>query len=988
MRSILTVWRGCPRGTQFQSRSPAAGGLSFIVGLLLMIVPAVVVAQHVTTGSLAGQIIDESSNPLPGATVIATSNQGARTTQTDSKGRFLIPHLTPGTYAVQVSLEGYRNIEQNRVIVSLDHRVELHFTLPQGTFEESIEVVATASVVDFATVSTGSGVDSTFLAQIPVGRQLSDALYLAPGVSGSGGAGHANPSISGASGLENQYVVDGVNIGDPRFGGLGVFSSSYGSLGTGVTYEFIETVQVRTGGAEAENAHSTGGMANVITKSGSNQFHGTGFAYASPGSLESDHRMITLAAGNANITQEQSSDLGVSLGGPIASDKAFFFVAVNYQTQTTTMIAPEGYPLASLGEVDRERRYMSYAGKATFNLSGSHRLDLSLFGDPGKGLEGPQSGEALLYPNTAAFSSLNFGGHYQSLRYHGVLTDKWLLEASTARAAHDYSEEPSVDEWQLIDYTGQAPEYSGGMGRYDGDHEGDNLQFQLKSTNVVGRHDIRYGVSYEDVTWDSRFASTGPTHTLRDGVQTGSGVRISGLPDPNFGTVYRISRAGITPVRTSRQKYAAVFAQDKFFINSRLTISAGLRYEQQELIGAANSVTFDDNWAPRLGITWDPSGSGRTKVFASYGLYFARIPNDLALLAFGGGGRVIWADYFDPGLTEPIPDGVEALGTRVHLVTSTGRPAIVAPDAKTTYIQEGVVGFEFEALPQLSLGIQFLYRDMPRVLEDLGTAAAVLYFTGDSADAERFIGNPREGSPSTVLDVGAFEDPVHEYQSLELTAHKRFSGRWSLIGSYRYSKLEGTYEGFYRNDNLQPNPAISSMFDYPTNDPSYTEIGVPVYGFRGDIRYLGELGAGPLPNDRPHQLKLWGSYNVTGALNLGAGLWASSGRPLTPFAADPVLGRAGDIPEAPRGSGIETEDGFMKRTPSDWSFDIHADYQFPLGGGQLVLVVDVFNLFNSQDPINYDQNTEIRPQIDNPDYGQRILYQSPRSVRLGVRFDF
>jgi outer membrane receptor protein involved in Fe transport len=78
----------------------------------------------------------------------------------------------------------------------------------------------------------------------------------------------------------------------------------------------------------------------------------------------------------------------------------------------------------------------------------------------------------------------------------------------------------------------------------------------------------------------------------------------------------------------------------------------------------------------------------------------------------------------------------------------------------------------------------------------------------------------------------------------------------------------------------------------------------------------------------------------------------------------------------------------MKRTPSNWSFDIHADYQFPLGGGQLVLVLDVFNLFNSQDAIDYDQNTEIRPQIDNPDFGLRTLYQSPRSVRLGVRFDF
>ena len=987
MRSMSAVKDRCLSAGSRYARTLVTSQVIFTL-IVLLAGTQLVVAQQETTGSLAGRVVDDNSNTLSGAMITATSSQGSRVVRTDVNGRFLIPHLTPDTYRLTVESEGHQTVEQSGVIVSLGHRTELHFTLPTGTFEESIEVVATSPVIDLAAVSTGLGIDSQMLDQIPVGRRLSDTFYLAPGVSGSGGAGQANPSISGASGLENQYVVDGVNIADPRFGGLGTYSSSYGSIGTGVTYEFIDTVEVRTGGTEAEFAQATGGAVNVITRSGSNEFHGAGFAYASPGGLEGSRPTIMLAAGNANITEEASSDFGLSLGGPIVSDKAFFFAAVDFQKQITTMVAPDGYPLADLGEVDREREYTSYAAKVTFNAATGHRFDLSLFGDPGEGLTGPQSGSALLYPNQAAFSALNFGGHYQSLRYHGILTDAWLLEASIARAAHDYSEVPSVDEWQLVDYTQGAPQYSGGKGRYDGEHDGVNLQYNLKSSNILGRHDIRYGLTYEDVGWNSVFASTGPRVTLRDGRQTGSGVGISALPDPELGVVYRFARSGLTRVRSSDQRYGAAFLQDKFFVSDRLTISAGLRYERQELIGAANNVTFDNNWAPRLAVTWDPSGSGHMKLFASYGRFFARIPNDLALLTFGGGGRVIWADYYDAELTQPIPDGVEALGTRVHLLVSSGSPATVDPDAKSTYIQEGIVGFEFEALPQLTLGIQYLYRDMPRVLEDVANAAAVLYMTGESGDVVRYIGNPRTGSPSTVLDVGAFEDPIHEYQSLELTAHKRFSNRWSFVGSYRYSKLEGTYEGFYRNDNNQPNPAISSMFDYPTNDPSYTEIGVPVYGFRGDIRYLGKLGAGPLPNDRPHQLKLWGSYNVTDSLNLGAGFQASSGRPLTPFAADPVLGRAGDIPEAPRGTGIETEDGFRTRTTSSYSLDLHADYGFTLGRGQLVLVADIFNLFNSQDVVDYDQNTEIQPQVDNPDYGRRTLYQSPRSVRLGIRFDF
>ncbi len=303
-----------------------------IVSLIALLAgPQLVVAQQETTGSLAGRVVDDGSNILSGAIVTATSSQGSRVVRTDANGRFLIPHLTPDTYRLTVESEGHQTVEQSDVIVSLGHRSELHFILATGTFEESIEVVGSSPLIDLAAVSTGLGIDSEMLNQIPVGRRLSDTIYLAPGVSGSGGAGHANPSISGASGLENQYVVDGVNIADPRFGGLGTYSSTYGSIGTGVTYEFIDTVEVRTGGTEAEFAQATGGAVNVITKSGSNEFHGAGFAYASPGGLEASRPTITLEAGNANITQEASSDIGLSLGGPIVRDRAFFFAAVDFQ---------------------------------------------------------------------------------------------------------------------------------------------------------------------------------------------------------------------------------------------------------------------------------------------------------------------------------------------------------------------------------------------------------------------------------------------------------------------------------------------------------------------------------------------------------------------------------------------------------------------------------------------------------------------------------
>ena len=217
-----------------------------------------------------------------------------------------------------------------------------------------------------------------------------------------------------------------------------------------------------------------------------------------------------------------------------------------------------------------------------------------------------------------------------------------------------------------------------------------------------------------------------------------------------------------------------------------------------------------------------------------------------------------------------------------------------------------------------------------------------------------------------------------------------------MIASYRWSQLTGNFEGFFRNDNGQSDPAISSLFDFPTNDPSYTAIGVPQFGYRGDIRFLGcTLGCGVLPNDRTHQFKLYGNRSF-GALNLGMGFNAGSGRPLTAFASNPNYTSGGEIPRAPRGGGINTVDGFNERTPFEMTFDLHVDYTVKFGESRLVLIADVFNLFNRQEPTDYDNWTQ-RSFFGgaNPNFGQPSTaelgvpaFQTPRQIRLGARFEW
>ncbi len=369
------------------------------------------------------------------------------------------------------------------------------------------------------------------------------------------------------------------------------------------------------------------------------------------------------------------------------------------------------------------------------------------------------------------------------------------------------------------------------------------------------------------------------------------------------------------------------------------------------------------------------------------------MPNDLAARALSADAGINRADYYDAGLTQPVPEGVPAgpTGDTQHYITAGLSASVFDPNAKSTYEDEWVAGAQHDLFRNLSVGATYMRRRFGRILEDVGTAPMVAYLLGTvPSSVEYFITNP---GPNTQVtgDVGvpvSFESAIHQYDAVELTAEKRFVNNWGLQASYRWSRLHGTYEGFFRNDNGQSDPAITSLFDFPTNDPTYVSIGAPEFGFMGDIRYLGTAGAGPLPLDRPHQIKVYGNYLMPLGLNVGLGVKVGSGTPLTALAANPVYDNAGEIPMTPRGGGFQTEDGFRTRTPWQKEVDLHVDYNLHLGPRTLTLIGDAFNLFNTQTVTAYDDYTEVAFQTPNPDFGRRLAYQTPFQLRLGARFTF
>jgi hypothetical protein len=973
--------------------------------LLLIVAGAGIAAGQETTGTLAGLVVDAQNLPVPGVAITAAGVQGSRDTITDGGGRFSIPFLTPGAYDVRAVLDSFKTVAVTDAVVSLGQTLTLSLKMEIGGLSESVTVRGDSVTMNTVTSTTGAVVSSAFAASVPIGRRVSDVAYMVPGVSNAGGVGSANPSMAGGTGLDNQYVIDGVNITNQGYGALGAYSIYHGSLGNATPFDFVEEVQVKTGGYEAEFGQAIGGVINVVTKSGSNDLRGSLFGYSRPRLVERTWRTAQSVNGTVQTLATQQSDGGAETGGALVRNHLFVFGAIDTQWGQHTLQAPDGFPLRARGGVVRTRRNLSYATKVTWQLNGAHRVDASFFGDPSTGAMGPQRLSSLTSSDTSSFSRLSYGGHNQTVRYSGRPGSRWLLEAAFARAANRVVETPLVDSWSVTDQTVSPNAIGGGVGSYEAGNEGSNRQWTVKSSHQVASHDLRYGLEYNAVDYAQANQVSGPTFLAADGRTTATGAQVTVLPDVAFGRIYRVDFASFTSRRDTTQSYLSFFLQDGWRVTNRLTVNPGLRYEQETMSGnEVKDFSLAGNWALRIGAAFDPTGSGKSKIFGSIGRFYARIPNDLAARALSNEQDITRGDYFDAALTRPVPNGVATLtpgGAAVtsHFVTlSTGNEDI-DPNAKLSYTDEFVAGVERELRLGLVVGVHFVYRNLGRVLEDVANVPMVAYDLGvPGIDTVRYIlTNPSSATaihPSARFLGASFDDPIHRYHALDVTV-KRTGVGWSVLGSLQWSRLRGNYEGFYRDQNGQSDPAISSIFDFPTSDPSYTAIGARQFGYRGDIRHVGTSGI--LPLDRPVQGKLFGTYRFSNTLSLAAGFNLSSGKPLTPLAANPIytiLG--GEIPEAPRGSGIQTVDGFKKRTPVLSPVDLQASYDMPVGDSRRVtLLAEVFNLFNQQRPVDYDSWTELQFGVPNPDFGKPISqvnggprFQAPAALRIGARFSF
>ena len=300
----------------------------------------------------------DSTSAIVAGAKISLLIQGTKVVMTDSTGHYNFSGLVPGFYDAVVEKSGFKTVKSNHDEVVVNSSSLLNFTLPVGNTTETVEVSASAVSIDTESTAIDANLTDTFYNKIPMARAVSAIFYAAPGVAGgqvasapnATGPGASNPSIGGASGLENLYVVDGVTITDQAYGALGTFNGNHGSLGTGINLAFIKEVDVKSYGFEAQYGKAQGGIIQMVTKSGSNSYHGAIGAYAGPGSWYAASKQFyqfgyTQTTPSATLSRPHY-DLAVEFGGyvPKFRDKIFFFGAFNPALDQNINIANPTFP--------------------------------------------------------------------------------------------------------------------------------------------------------------------------------------------------------------------------------------------------------------------------------------------------------------------------------------------------------------------------------------------------------------------------------------------------------------------------------------------------------------------------------------------------------------------------------------------------------------------------------------------------------------------
>jgi outer membrane receptor protein involved in Fe transport len=1070
-------------------------------------------ADALTTGSLRGVVKDKGSGEASvGATVVATSSalQGEQVVIADENGGYYITSLPPGIYTLTVYYND-ATFTRNNVLVQLGKEAVVNISVDSSASKgETINIAGSAPIVDQGSTKTGSTITSDFTNNIPTGRTFGDVMSATGGAQGD----TYGISFAGATSAENTYVVEGLNTTDTGFG----------TLATNLPNEFVQETEVITGGYNAEFGRALGAIVNVVTKTGSNQFHGSVFGHYQPNALTADSNRI-LREGTAidrETNQDFRYDVGAELGGPIIKDKLWFHVGVTPTVikSTTTRIINRsidkvdnatGAPVANgdgftdidpvtgftqreeVSRRDQVSNFKTYffTAKLTGAVSSNHQWQVTGFGNPESDdgpivgtLHDPTTGQGTTSQGaydvsgkwTSKFNDgktqfdavVGFHNQFNKSAPANAALDTPAIGYNYTRSLYDFADvegmsavagcqdgtvaAPNGDPYPRIRNCPVAGYTDGGAGFLE-DRTNNRTSAVLSVTQRVkaaGQHVFKAGIDAEFSSYDSGRRFTGGAALSRRGANNAAGAgpfRIRqflkydttgtvpcGLDTDGDGIGNAMCKVIPQLDANTNDRSIAGYIQDSWQIRPNLTLNAGLRYEQQvgyvakflqntKATDTGETIPevgfqLDNLIAPRIGFIFDPTQEGKSKIFGHWGRFYENIPLDMNVRSFGGETtREGFVGVDTNGFRDnscPFDHGSMNYAASVQMCTAGitrtlgGTLTYVAPGLQGQYTEELILGTEYEVLPDMTVGANYIHRTLPVVIEDMSTDGGANYFIANPAvnyddeaqklddlamkTADANLKSLYQSRANQLRTVKFMDPPSRNYDALEITAKKRPTGKSLLQASYTYSRAIGNYPGLFSTETGQLDPNITSQYDLPDLMPN---------------RY------GPSGLDRPHNLKIDGFYafdlKKAGLFILGATVRAQSGIPHNTLAAHPTYG-GGESYLLPRGA--------LYRSPATARLDTHLSYGYQINKTtRLEGFVDIFNLFNSQTETDIDEVYTIDSSLPivggdakdllhakltdgnstrqsnaivskNLNFGKLTSHQSPLTGQLGFRLTF
>ena len=561
------------------------------------------------------------------------------------------------------------------------------------------------------------------------------------------GPGSNNPSIGGASGLENLYVVDGVTITDQAFGSIGTYNRYHGSLGTGINLAFIKEVDVKTTAFQPEYGKAMGGIVQIVTKSGTNNYHGAIGIYFGPGAFyASRYQYYQFGYQQVNPSSTLSSpqyDVSAEFGGyvPHFRDKLFFFGAFdpaliqnqNFANPLSTVTFAHGvYPYSTTT--------LSWAGKLTYKLGSSTTIEASSFGDPAKHNTVPNTLSTNIPLSVS--SSYQYGSTDSIARLTTAITSSWIVDAAYSYNHNSFREVPAINQYGITDASRSAlPTPLGnvlsGFGAFE---PSTNNTYSIaanttKTANFLkGQHSLSMGYSYDHTNFLDQPSRSGPLYPIP--AQNALGQSLTALfpsiPAGATGSLtnaqFQIAAANTDSTLTTTDKtctqcptnatgqkvyasvtrgtyvglnvqasgrYHAAYGNDVYKMNRYITLNGGVRWEEARTSGDLLSYAFTGSWSPRVGINIDPTGSGKSKLFFNFGRNYWAMPLDAAIRQLGNeqdDTSYIFAPVINSdGSYTIIPDSAHNLNGLPKSTDSTGTLAAFGKPSFASSTGEGIL---------------------------------------------------------------------------------------------------------------------------------------------------------------------------------------------------------------------------------------------------------------------------------------------------------